>query len=437
VYEAPTSGKCGYFSQLGTKEPYLLTITNKTVDGVKTIEDEITKTPYGELSTGVPSTTPAGFFYLIKLDQGFLVADRMVQWGVTWAAMNTKNYIYGAVFNCEDARTIEYVDIEVTTKDWEEGDFTTSGYIGSTGTIQAAEYNPIIDEQFNDIKKRYRKWEKTQVEVTTKQIEVEEEQEVQKTEYNEETGQDEPVVDGEGNPVMETVMVTVTKTVNDKLITTKTTTTKYWAKVPDVVAKIANTIPVQLEVPYGSDSSVISDFLAGVTEVTCTIQNSDDTAYQKQVAVTEWDVSTYDKGSTGAQIVLGTLEDLEVSLDPIRNPSEIKAACTVIVKPDQLVEITSTFNDITVTSDITAEALAEQLATTYPTCDISYKKYGQDDSQAVPKTGIAITWNVAEQYTAGTVGEQTIIGELEDLTPYGIENTGFATPSVKIITNPV
>ena len=62
VYEAPISGTAGYFSQLGTKEPYLLTITNKTVNGVKEIDNEITKTPYGELSTGVPSTTPSGFF---------------------------------------------------------------------------------------------------------------------------------------------------------------------------------------------------------------------------------------------------------------------------------------------------------------------------------------------------------------------------------------
>ena len=410
VYEAPINGKCGYFSQLGTKEPYLLTITNKTVDGVKVIENEIDTPLYGELSTGVPSTTPSGYFYLIKLDQGFLVADRMVQWGVTWAEMNTKNYIYGAVFNCEDARTTKYVDIEVTTKDWEEGDpAATPG----TNTL-------VADENFfNDTKKRSMKFEQTAIEITTKEVE----EEYQETTTNPETGQE------------TTETKTRTVTVNDKTITTKTTTLWVYAKVPDNIAKIANTTPVTVSVALGADISEIKAALADITEVTCTIVNNDDSTYEKQVAVTKWNADEdYDKGKVGNQIITGDLEDLEAGLEPIRNPSEIKASCIVIVSPDQITEISTTFEDITVPSGTTAAELLEQLNTTYPSCTIKYKKHGQDDSEAQEKEGVAIIWDAGE-YT-GEVGETTIFGALEDLTGYGINNDGLFAPAVKVITEP-
>ena len=405
VYEAPIANRVGYFSQLGTKEPYKLTITTTTTNGV-TDEPVVTKTNYGELSTGVPSTTPNGFFYLIKLDNGFLVADRMVQWGVTWAEMNSKNYIYGAVFDCEDARTTEYVDIDITIRPTEEGDTATAG----TETE--------IDNSFHDMKKRYRKFEKTAVAI------------------DQET-HEEPVY-GEDPETGEQVQ-TGTETVIDSSTTTITHTirTIYYAKVPDTIAKIANQAnEINISVPLGAEAADVDAILADITSVTCTILNNDDTTYTKEVTVTSWDTSEFKKNQAGSQIIYGTLEDLEaVAENPIRNPSEIKASCIVAVAPNQITEIVTTFADLTVPSTTTAAELATQLNTLYPTCTIKHKKHGQDDSEAIERTDVAIIWNTGD-YEAGTVGEQTIVGTLEDLSESSIANDNMITPSIKVITEP-
>lgn len=51
-----------------------------------------------DLST-VASTTPNGRFYFIKVDTGLLIADRVVQTGVSWNVLNAVGYIQGTYFN--------------------------------------------------------------------------------------------------------------------------------------------------------------------------------------------------------------------------------------------------------------------------------------------------------------------------------------------------
>lgn len=48
-----------------------------------------------ELPT-IPAMTANGYFYFLKVDKGFLIADRMIQSGVSVQALNLKNYLNGA-----------------------------------------------------------------------------------------------------------------------------------------------------------------------------------------------------------------------------------------------------------------------------------------------------------------------------------------------------
>jgi len=45
------------------------------------------------------TTTPNGTFYFIKADKGTLIADRVIQTGVSWGTLNGEGYIQGADFN--------------------------------------------------------------------------------------------------------------------------------------------------------------------------------------------------------------------------------------------------------------------------------------------------------------------------------------------------
>ena len=106
VYEAPSENVAGDFSHLGDIEPkYQITSTVNITDesGAVVYEDDgvtpktkqvTTEVAYPELPV-TPGTTAKGFFYLIKVDKGLLVADRMVQQQISWEALNKKNYIYG------------------------------------------------------------------------------------------------------------------------------------------------------------------------------------------------------------------------------------------------------------------------------------------------------------------------------------------------------
>jgi hypothetical protein len=70
-YIASISGRVGVFSELGT-----------------CITDEIPITG---------TTTPNGLFYFIKVDKGLLIADRVVQTGISWDVLNTSGYIQGKI----------------------------------------------------------------------------------------------------------------------------------------------------------------------------------------------------------------------------------------------------------------------------------------------------------------------------------------------------
>lgn len=112
VYEAPTDNVPGYFSQLGTINPTKHIVTTTITDGGEPVvtEEEVA---YTELPT-TPGTTASGFFYLLKADYGLLMADRMVQQQISWASLNTFNYIYGRAFNCSGTKTEVIRNVTIT-----------------------------------------------------------------------------------------------------------------------------------------------------------------------------------------------------------------------------------------------------------------------------------------------------------------------------------
>lgn len=112
VYEAPTANVPGYFSQLGTIDPTKHVVTTTITDGGEPVvtEEEVA---YTELPT-TPGTTASGFFYLLKADYGLLMADRMVQQQISWASLNTFNYIYGRAFNCSGTKTEVIRNVTIT-----------------------------------------------------------------------------------------------------------------------------------------------------------------------------------------------------------------------------------------------------------------------------------------------------------------------------------
>lgn len=112
VYEAPTANVPGYFSQLGTIDPTKHIVTTTITDGGEPVvtEEEVA---YTELPT-TPGTTASGFFYLLKADYGLLMADRMIQQQISWASLNTFNYIYGRAFNCSGTKTEVIRNVTIT-----------------------------------------------------------------------------------------------------------------------------------------------------------------------------------------------------------------------------------------------------------------------------------------------------------------------------------
>ena len=118
AYDAPIENVAGYFSQLGKVNP-TYTLTTIDENGKKTTEE----VAYEELPTDVPAkSNVSGFFYLLKVDKGTLVADRMVQSYISWEAINKKNYVYGGIFNAAEAKVNKTVTKSVTTKTKEDND---------------------------------------------------------------------------------------------------------------------------------------------------------------------------------------------------------------------------------------------------------------------------------------------------------------------------
>ena len=401
VYEAPYANVAGYFSQLGKKEPKLKIITTKTVrevDGTETIEQDhvVTTTNYGELNP-TPGTTASGFFYLIKVDYGMLIADRMVQQAISWESLNKKNYIYGGAFDTVNSQTVKEIDIVVTKKEFEEGETK------STNTTTTNHFDVYGDRSVTTVK--------TEVTIETELIE------------------NEPEEEG-GEP---------TTTEHKTTVTTVTTTTMRYAYIPDVPPdQITSSIvvdPPNMNLPYNSDVSAVQEVLDQVTEVECTILKADGTTYTKNVGVT-WDYSTFIKGLADTQIIYGTLDNHELDYEnPIVNPKpdDYKAAFMVITKLDQVVSVNAN-PDVTVSSTITKGELAYQLQALYPTCTVTYNKYGSNET--LTRENVPITWN-AEEYDEGIVGEQIISATISDLSSFGIGNDDEIKAEVKIITEPV
>jgi len=141
VYEAPTANVAGYFSQLGVLEPKMKVI-NISKNGENDPNPTVTESyqTYAELPT-TPATTASGFFYLLKADDGLLIADRMVQSQISWEAINKKNYVYGGLFDIVNAATEKTITTTTVTRPTQEGDTagsqttTTNKFDGSERSV--------------------------------------------------------------------------------------------------------------------------------------------------------------------------------------------------------------------------------------------------------------------------------------------------------------
>lgn len=418
VYEAPFDNVAGYFSQLGTKEPWIEMHT--TTNGGAEV---VSKQPYSELPTTPASNTNStdgkyyGYFYLIKVDYGMLIADRMVQQAISWESLNKKNYIYGGVFDTVNSRTVCYKDIQ--SKAYDSATDTT--------TTVTKYYNPDTNEEitasqaqtyFNNYDKKIIKKSVTSV-------------------------------DNESNPTT---------------ITTVTTTTHY-AYIPDELPdRIQNAVIdtdtfkdifdydeeknlYYLNIPYNSELTAISDILNTVTSVKCTVQKDDGSTYVESIGVT-WDYNArdkddkvigpvYKKGDVSNVIVYGVLDDMDIDPEtPIQNPNNIKASVVVAVQVDQ-VDHVSEIPSLTVASGTSKGELATALASHAPSCTVFYNKYGAaEGTEPEQLSGVAITWDTST-YEIGVLGEQWIEGEIADLSSSGIGNDADVKARVKVITEAV
>jgi hypothetical protein len=142
VYEAPTANVAGYFTQFGKLEP-TMKVTTIRKNGVDDPNPETTVAyePYPELPT-TPGTTASGFFYLLKVDDGLLVADRMVQSQISWEAINKKNYVYGGIVDAANTASEKIITITTESRPTADGDVagsttttTTNDFDGPSRTV--------------------------------------------------------------------------------------------------------------------------------------------------------------------------------------------------------------------------------------------------------------------------------------------------------------
>ncbi len=402
IYEAPFDNVAGYFSQLGNKEPWIEVHT--TTNGGAEV---VTKEPYNELPTTPASNNISGYFYLIKVDNGMLIADRMVQQAISWESLNKKNYIYGGVFDTVNSRTVRYDVV------------TTATYNSETDSAKTEILNPDTDEVItaNDAQEFFNNYDKKSRKVRT---------------------------------------VTIDTTNN---VTTTTISTWHYAYIPDELPdRIQNAVidPNNtsltydteknmsiLSIPYNSEISAISDVLDTITTVQCTVLKDNGETYTYDVGVTwkytkEDDTAIYKKGDVGTVIVYGDLADMDIDpVKPMQNPNEIKASCVVMIQSDEIQSIETQFANITIDTDTGANALASQLSSTYPSCTVLCKRYGSPEEEPqYQQNGISIEWDVSN-YTPGVVGTTTIIGELTGIESYGLTNTAGIRAEITVITEPV
>lgn len=404
VYEAPYSNVAGYFSQLGNKEPWIE--VHKTINGV---EQPVEKELYSELPTTPSSENISGYFYLIKVDYGMLIADRMVQQAISWETLNKKNYIYGGVFDTVNSRTVKYIDITTSSKTYEEGVDSASDVTENLNPADDSVVSSGMNEWFDDYDQKSRKTRRTQV-------------------------------------VVDTNAGTTTTTI--------TTTTWKYAYIPDELPdKIMNAVIDTtvftnlthddeknidvLSIPYNSEVEAISSVVDTITSAKCTVQKDDGSTYTFDVSITSWDYSNYVKGSTGNLIIEGTLADMDIDPDnPMQNPNEIKASVVVMIQIDQ-VDHVSEIPSLTVASGTSRGELATALASHAPSCTVFYNKYGAaEGTEPEQLSGVAITWDTST-YEIGVLGEQWIEGEIADLSSSGIGNDADVKARVKVITEAV
>ena len=424
VYEAPYSNVAGYFSQLGNKQPWT-ELHTRINGGEEVVTKEIltgeTEPGYKELPTTPSSENISGYFYLIKVDYGMLIADRMVQQAISWESLNKKNYIYGGVFDTVNSRTVKYVDIRTSTKTY---DSNTDTNVDVTHNIDPTiDVNDAFDETlapnitdaatyqawFNDYDKKLRRQRHTEV---------------------------------------------VCDTTNNVTTTTITITTWHYAYIPDTLPdKIMNAIIDTtvftnlthddeknidvLSIPYNSEVEAISSVLDTITSAKCIVQKDDGSTYSFDVAITSWDYSNYVKGSTGNLIIEGTLKDMDIDPNnPMQNPNEIKASVVVMIQIDQ-VDHVSEIPSLTVASGTSRGELATTLASHAPSCTVFYNKYGATEgTEPEQLSEVAITWDTST-YEIGVLGEQWIEGEIADLSSSGIGNDADVKARVKVITEAV
>ena len=415
VYEAPYSNVAGYFSQLGNKEPWIE--VHKTIDGV---EQPVEKEFYSELPTTPSSENISGYFYLIKVDYGMLIADRMVQQAISWETLNKKNYIYGGVFDTVNTRTIKYVDITTSSKTYEEGVDSNKDVTENLNPADDSVVSSGMNEWFDDYDQKIRKIRRTQV-------------------------------------IADSAAGTTTTTI--------TTTTWKYAYTPDtlpnkVVSAVIDTDTFKdvltydeeknlyfLNIPYNSELTAISDALDTITSAKCTVQKDDGSTYVESIGVT-WDYNArdkddkvigpvYKKGDVSNVIVYGVLDDMDIDPEtPIQNPNNIKASVVIAVQVDQ-VDHVSEIPSLTVASGTSRGELATALASHAPSCTVFYNKYGAaEGTEPEQLSGVAITWDTST-YEIGVLGEQWIEGEIADLSSSGIGNDADVKARVKVITEAV
>lgn len=386
VYEAPYSNDAGYFSQLGTKDPYYIRTTTTTTDGVKG-DPVVEKVKYAELPTTPKVDKISGYFYLLKADYGMLIADRMVQQQISWETLNKKNYIYGGAFDAVNARTTQTVDIIITHKTFESTD--------------TASDTTTTDNQF-DSADRYVETKRTQVVVGNAYVAA-----------------TDKAAEVPAKPT--TTTITITRT-NYAFL-------DYTPK--DTIVSVDPAEPFSVD--FGKTADDVAAILAPITTAKATILSKEDekTTFTKDINVT-WDTAAFKANTIGRQTIYGTLEDLSTDPEnPIMNPDGIKASVIVTTKADQIKSVAAV-DPVTVKYGTTQSNLATTLES-IPMVDLTISK---EDGTTYEKKDVTVVWD-SSKYTTRIVGQQTIYGVLEDLSEFGIDNDNEVKAEVIVNTSKI
>jgi hypothetical protein len=120
-----SSAAAGIFSELGTS-----------------IADEIPITG---------TATPNGLFYFIKVDKGILIADRVLQTGISWDALNNAGYIEGSISKTYDKKVSPTMTsstapspyaVTASNFEWYNGSWGYEGYRAFSGNRWSTTASP-------------------------------------------------------------------------------------------------------------------------------------------------------------------------------------------------------------------------------------------------------------------------------------------------------